>query len=239
MKKYSIFSMLLVFLATYTYAQQKNTALNIGEFKEVPNNQLQKDKDGRSYYWDPNLQGRVYTEANGDRLIELDEMTLNASHLFNNKLDKTYYMFLNQKLFRVYPYFLKALQQYRDLQADTSSMSDSERHRTVKQRQEALANEYEKQLKDLTTTEGKIFCKLMYRATGETVYDIIKELRGGWSAFWWNVKGNIAEIDLKQPYNPFLYRDDQYIEHILISSWNYGYLQPYEGFETYKVPTSR
>ena len=92
---------------------------------------------------------------------------------------------------------------------------------------------------DLTTTEGKIFCKLMYRATGKTVYDIIKELRGGWSAFWWDVKGNIAEIDLKKPYNPFLYREDEYIENILITSWAQGYLMPYEGFETYKVPATR
>ncbi len=38
----------------------------------------------------------------------------------------------------------------------------------------------------------------MYRATGKSVYDIIKELRGGWSAFWWNVKGNI-DVDIKEP----------------------------------------
>jgi hypothetical protein len=39
----------------------------------------------------------------------------------------------------------------------------------------------------------------MNRATGKNVYEIIKELRGGWSAFWWNVKGKMADIDLKDP----------------------------------------
>ena len=91
------------------------------------------------------------------------------------------------------------------------------------------------QLRDLTTTEGKVFAKLMNRATGKTVYDIIKELRGGWSAFWWNVKGKVADVDIKQPYNPHQDRSDEFIESLLQTNWNYGYLQPYPGYLSFKV----
>lgn len=105
----------------------------------------------------------------------------------------------------------------------------------IRKRQEELANQYEKQLRDLTTTEGRIFAKLMNRATGKTVYEIIKELRGGWSAFWWNVKGNLADVDIKQVYDPYSVREDTFIESLLLSNWNLGYLQPYEGYKDFKV----
>ena len=87
----------------------------------------------------------------------------------------------------------------------------------------------------MTTTEGRIFAKLMHRATGKTVYEIIKELRGNWSAFWWNVKGNIADVDIKEPYDPHANRQDAFVESLLYSNWNLGYLQPYEGYRDFKT----
>ena len=125
---------------------------------------------------------------------------------FNNSLDQNYYYFLNKKLNRVYPLFLTALEQYQDIQADLSNLDKGDQRKYVNDRQKDLANQYETQLRDLTTSEGRVFAKLMNRATGKTVYEIIKELRGGWSAFWWNVKGNIADVSIKEPYYPHVNR---------------------------------
>ena len=75
----------------------------------------------------------------------------------------------------------------------------------------------------------------MYRATGKTVFEIIKELRGGWSSFWWNVKGNIADVDIKSPYDPHANRVDEFLENLLLSNWNAGLLQPYPGYQNFKV----
>ena len=114
-------------------------------------------------------------------------------------------------------------------------MSKADQKKYSRQRQAQLADQYEKQLRDLTTTEGRVFAKLMNRATGKTVYEIIRELRGGWSAFWWNVKGNIADVDLKAPYDPHADRTDQFLESLLQSNWNLGYLQPYPGYQDFRV----
>ena len=62
----------------------------------------------------------------------------------------------------------------------------------------------------------------MNRSTGKTVYELIKELKGGFNAFLWNVQGNVADIDLKKEYNPHKYRDDEYLESLLISNWQQG-----------------
>jgi len=58
---------------------------------------------------------------------------------------------------------------------------------------------------------------------------------GGFNAFLWNVKGNVADIDLKKEYNPHKYRDDEYLESLLISNWQQGHLKPYTGYEKFAI----
>lgn len=221
-----------VFISSFCFSQQDT--LQLKSFDDIPKSKLQKDEYGNEYFYDEVQKAKIY-KINGEQVIVLDELTLRANPHFNNQLDRNFYFFLNKKLNRVYPLFLNALQQYRDIQIESSKLKGSERAKYIKNRQNALAADYEKQLRELTTTEGQVFAKLMNRATGKTVYEIIKELRGGWSAFWWNVKGNVADVSLKTPYDPHRFRDDLFIESLLQSNWNLGYLQPYPGASDYKV----
>ena len=215
-------------------AQNDSIVVELKALKDVPKDKLQKDELGNIFYYDEKQKARIY-EINGEKVVVLDELFLLPKPHFNNQLDRNFYFFLNKKLNRVYPYFITALEQYRDIQDELSKIDDEQKRAYIKKRQEQLANQYEKQLRDLTTTEGRIFAKLMYRATGKPVYDIIKELRGGWSAFWWNVKGNIADVDIKEPYDPYANRQDAFVESLLQSNWNLGYLQPYEGYRDFKI----
>ncbi|OJX31718.1 MAG: molecular chaperone DnaJ [Chryseobacterium sp. 36-9] len=223
---------LFLFIGVCCFSQQDT--IQVKSFDDIPKSKLQKDEYGNEYYYDEVQKAKIY-KINGEQVIVMDELTLRANPHFNNQLDRNFYFFLNKKLNRVYPLFLDALEQYRAIQKESANMKGAERSRYMKQRQTELAASYEKQLRALTTTEGQVFAKLMSRATGKTVYEIIKELRGGWSAFWWNVKGNIADVSLKTPYDPHKYRDDLFIESLLQSNWNLGYLQPYPGANEYKV----
>lgn len=192
------------------------------------------DEYGKEYYYDAKLRAKVY-EIEGEKVMIFDELELQAKPRFNNQLDRNYYYFINKKLDRVYPLFLIALGQYRNLQEEIKSLNGKEKRKYIKAKQDALAQQYEKQLRNLTTTEGKVFTKLIYRATGKSVFEIIKELRGGVSAFFWNIKGNMADIELKREYNPRKYREDEFLESLLKSNWSLGKLKPYEGYENFVV----
>lgn len=222
----------LLFFGLHVNAQQDLTTLK--PISQYPPELLKTDEYGNKYYYDASQKARIY-EIDGENVVVMDELMLKNKPRFNNQLDQNYYYFLNKKLNRVYPLFLTALEQYDDIQDEMQTLDKTSQKKYVSQRQNDLANQYEIQLRDLTTTEGRVFAKLMNRATGKTVYDIIKELRGGWSAFWWNVKGNIADVSLKEPYDPHLNRSDEFIESLLQSNWNSGYLQPYPGYLTFKV----
>lgn len=216
------FSILFVCFGFLLYAQSE----------EKPN--MLVDEYGKEYYYDAKLRAKVY-EIEGEKVMIFDELEIQAKPRFNNQLDRNYYYFINKRLDRVYPLFLIALEQYRNLQEEIKTLNNKEKRKYIKAKQDALAQQYEKQLRDLTTTEGRIFAKLMNRATGKTVFEIIKELRGGVSAFFWNVKGNIADVELKKEYNPRKYRDDEYLEALLKSNWGIGHLKPYKGHENFVV----
>lgn len=233
MKFKNICLLLALFSAVLAFSQKRDS-LVLRPFDQYPQESIKTDEYGKRYYYDEQQQAKIY-EIDGETVVVMDELYLMAKPKFNNQLDRNYYFFLNKKLNRVYPLFVAALQQYRDLEVQLAAMDEAEKRKFARQKQDELAAKYESQLRDLTTTEGQVFAKLMNRATGRTVYDIIKTLRGGWSAFWWNVKGNIADIDLKQEYNPHLYREDEFIESLLQSSWNLGYLTPYPGFKDFQV----
>jgi hypothetical protein len=226
-----IFLAFLLFLGVFVYSQD---IIPVKPLSSYDPSELKTDEFGNKYYYNVKEKARVY-EIDGETVVIMDELTLVNKPKFNNQLDRNYYYFLNKKLYRVYPLFIKALTQYRDIQVEIASMPREDQRKILREKQSVLADEYEAQIRDLTTTEGRVFTKLVHRATGKTVFEIIKELRGNWSAFWWNVKGNIADVSIKEPYDPHKNRTDLYLESLLQSNWNSGYLQPYEGYDTYKI----
>ena len=233
MKFNKIIVIFLLFSGFIAYAQQ-DSLFTPKPLSQYPPELLKTDEFGNKYYYDEAQKAKIY-EINGENVVVMDELILLNKPRFNNQLDQNYYYFLNKKLNRVYPLFITALSQYQEIQKDIQKLDKSSQRKYVDQKQKALADQYEKQLRDLTTTEGKVFAKLMNRATGKTVFEIIKELRGGWSAFWWNVKGNIADVDLKEPYDPHKNRSDEFVESLLQSNWNAGYFRPYPGYQNFKI----
>ena len=232
MKLYRIFLIIFFFGGLKMLCAQDSLVSK--SLSQYPPEMIKIDEFGNKYVYDERQKAKVY-EINGETVVVMDELVLAGKPHFNNQLDQNYYFFLNKKLNRVYPLFLTALDQYQDIQQEVKSIDKDKKKAYIKERQNKLADEYEAKLKDLTTSEGQIFTKLMFRATGKTVFEIIKELRGGWSSFWWNVKGNIADVDIKAPYDPHANRVDEYVESLLQSNWNAGYLQPYPGYLNFKV----
>ena len=61
--------------------------------------------------------------------------------------------------------------------------------------------------------------KLIHRQTGRTAFELVKELRTGWRAFWYNTTASVFDISLKEEYDPFVNKEDYLIEDILERSF--------------------
>ncbi len=104
---------------------------------------------------------------------------------------------------KVYPYARMAgikLRQYDILM--TKAKNKKERRRLMRRAEKEIKAEYGKPLEHLTFTQGKILIKLIYRETGNSSYDLVKELRGNFTAFFYQTFARIWGYNLKMNYDP-------------------------------------
>ena len=88
--------------------------------------------------------------------------------------------------------------------------------------QKYIEGEFAEKLKKFTITEGQILIKLIHRQTGETAFELIKYLRSGWRAFWYNNTASLFNMSLKLPFDPINFEEDYLIEDILQRQFQSG-----------------
>jgi hypothetical protein len=89
-----------------------------------------------------------------------------------------------------------------------------------------MENEFTAQLKKLSRKQGQILVKLIHRQTGYTTFELIKDYKSGWKAFWSNNTARLFDINLKTKYQPYQVNEDFLIESILDRAFNRGRLIP-------------
>ncbi|MEX0360288.1 MAG: DUF4294 domain-containing protein [Allomuricauda sp.] len=161
-----------------------------------------------------------YVRFEGDSIlhssIALDEVYLFGRLEFANRKEKLRYYILRRKTLKVYPYAKLAAERLVELN-DSLANIKKKRHRKkyTKKVQKYIEGEFSGELKKLTRTEGQILVKLIYRQTGKTAFDLVKELRNGWRAFWYNTTAKAFKISIKEEFHPELIHEDYLIEDIL------------------------
>jgi uncharacterized protein (DUF2164 family) len=181
-----------------------------------------------------------YTLFSGDTLlVELNEVQLMKKLKFKSYQDKRYYYWFRKKVLRAYPYAKLASERLNVLSIRLDGISSKrKKRRYVKRVQKYMEKEFTSQLKKLTRTEGRILIKLIHRETGVVVYDLVKDLRSGWKAFWYNTTASMFKLSLKTPYDPTYNREDYLIEDILQRAWRDNLIEleaPKIAFDYFKI----
>lgn len=148
--------------------------------------------------------------------IALDEVYIFGRLDFSSYKDKLKYYILRRKTFKVYPYAKMASERLEELNDSLLKIKRKRKKKKyTKKIQKYIEEEFSEELKKLTRTEGQILVKLIYRQTGNTTYDLVKDLRSGWRAFWYNTTAKMFKISLKEEYHPESIHEDYLIEDIL------------------------
>lgn len=171
--------------------------------------------------------------------IDLDEIMLLHKLKFNGKKDWRRYMILKRKTIKVYPYAKLAAERLESLNERLASLKKKRaRKKYAKKIQKFIEGEFSAELKKLTRTEGQILVKLIHRQTGKTTFGLIKELRSGWRAFWFNSTARLFDISLKREFDPENVKEDYLIEDILERNFQNGTLvrqKPAIDFDFYEL----
>ena len=161
-----------------------------------------------------------YVRFEGDSIlrssIDLDEVFLFGKLEFADERERLNYFILRRKTIKVYPYAKMAAERLVELN-DSLDFIKKKRHRKryTKKVQKYIEGEFSEELKKLTRTEGQILVKLIHRQTGTTAFGLVKELRSGWRAFWYQTTAKAFKIDLKEEFHPEEMHQDYLIEDIL------------------------
>ena len=129
-------------------------------------------------------------------------------------------MILQRRVYKVYPYAKTASERLIMLNKGLAALnSNREKRRYFKIVENYLNNEFETQLKNLSRKDGQILVKLINRQTGKTTFELIRELKSGWKAFWSNNAASLFDINLKTQYVPMEVNEDYLIETILVRAF--------------------
>ena len=168
-------------------------------------------------------------ELEDEELILNDTIQLPEIIVYKGKTDpeaRKQFLLLQSRVFKTYPYAKLASERLTILNKGMANLNtNKEKKRYFKIVESYLSNEFEAKLKKLSRKQGQILVKLIHRQTGTTTFELVKNLKSGWKAFWSNTAASMFDINLKTKYAPFDVNEDYLIETILARAFDSGRLQ--------------
>lgn len=109
---------------------------------------------------------------------------------------------LRNAVYVTYPYACAAARLLKQVQARLKGIPDKKaRKQYLKSEQKILQQQFGSKIENLSVYQGKVLIKLIYRQTGTDCYDIIRQMRGGFSARFWQTVAFVFGSNLKTPYD--------------------------------------
>jgi len=159
--------------------------------------------------------------------IGLKEIDVTKDNAFTSEMDseRKKILILKRRVYKVYPYAKLTAEKLMQINTTMDKLkSKKDKKKYFKLVENYLQEEFEPKLKKLSRKDGQILVKLIYRQTGETTFNLIKDYKSGWKAFWSNNTAKLFSIDLKTEYKPFDIIEDFYIESVLIIAFKQKHL---------------
>ena len=158
-----------------------------------------------------------------DEPVQLEEVIVYKQKL--SPEEKKAFLLLQNRVYKVYPYAKIAAERLTVLDKNMNKLkTNREKRKYFKIVEDYIENEFTDQLKKMSRKQGQILVKLIHRQTGFTTYELIKDYKSGWKAFWSNNTARLFNINLKTKYQPYEENEDFLIETILERAFTRGRL---------------
>lgn len=142
--------------------------------------------------------------VDGDTILvsTIDEVYILPMRKFSSKRELRRYRKLVKNVKIVYPYAKMAKKKYDEVELKLAGIkTEREVKLYMKQVEEEIKEEFEGELKKLTISQGRVLIKLIDREIGETSYDLLRDLKGKFSAFFWQTLARLFGHNLKSTFD--------------------------------------
>lgn len=145
--------------------------------------------------------------------IMYGEIKIVDTRIFRTQADRDAYNRLEYNVRRVWPYAQFAGQRYQQLQRDLALTADKHKQKElVSACNNQIKDLFKREVENLTISQGEVLIKLIDRQTGNTSYDLVKQLKGGLDAFMLQSVARLFGHNLKETYDT---DEDRDIESII------------------------
>jgi len=165
-----------------------------------------------SFAWGGVMALTLFTYANGQDITAANpDDSIRTYHLrqveilsrkFSSREERIAFERLKYNTLKVYPYAELAGWIYEEMKEDVAGKGRRAKRKYVNEKEKELREKFEKDIRNLSVNQGHILIKLINRNTGNNCYNIIREMKGGVTAFFWNIGGKFYDHHLKEDYNP-------------------------------------
>lgn len=204
MKKITVFLLAVMLLTGLAYGQTNND-IPVKGINDTIKVAVTRDEMGEMIPW-----------------IPLSDVRVNSTRIFQSPEERKKFNRLRYNVLKVLPYAKFARNRYSRLNEELELTKNKKAQRQlVKACEKEIKDMFNKEIKNMTVTQGEILIKLIDRETGNSSYELVKELKGGFRAFCYQSVARVFGHNLKQKYDPQQERD---IENII---QRYGYYATY------------
>ena len=189
------------------------TAISAGQTPDVP---PRTGGNGRSGYMG-------YRVEHGDTSYydSIDPAWIFPRGFRGSRRDLKKYYRLVYNFNKVYPYALLArdMESQFDRHISKNSLRRRKKEKYINRLQEELLDAYEKPLRGMTISQGKLLIKLVDREIGKSPYNVIRSYKSGISAGFWQGVAKVFGQDLKSHYDP---KGEDKMTEYLVEKWQRG-----------------
>ena len=172
--------------------------------------------------------GFYLTTFSQDKILVSPYITVDAEKILTSKIpqfdvidfrsneERKSFFKLKRRVFKVYPFAIKTKQKVDSLNNELNKIGKKRKKRKhIKDVTKLVKKQYTKALKNLTMREGRILIKLIYRETGISTYDLLREYRGWWNTTMWQTFARMYDLNLNTTFDPINVREDMFIDKII------------------------
>ena len=156
-----------------------------------------------------------YITVDGEKILTSKIPQFDVIDFRSNEERKSFFK-LKRRVLKVYPFAIETKQKVDSLNYELNKIGKKRKQRKhIKAVTKLVKKQYTKALKNLTMKEGRILIKLIYRETGISTYDLLREYRGWWNTTMWQTFAKMYKLNLKTSFDPINVREDMFIDKII------------------------
>jgi len=157
---------------------------------------------------------QIIVDGDTSPYIKLYKVVIYPERKFKNPRERRRYYRLERNVKAVYPYAVLIGNYYAQIESDLQHIPrEKDRKKYIRIKEKKLKKQYYDALYNLTFTQGRILLKLVDRQTDHTTFEVVRELKGDMSAYFWQSLAVLFGDNLKSEYDPV--EEDKLIEEII------------------------